>query len=142
MSDDTFDLPVRKASVHKVVSREEPPSLKITQKHVDQVVGAAARVLPDLSHIAKDLVAIARIRQQADADVRVIEAETEKIRVRAQAEIERLVQVDQNMRTRAQAAIAVLAQLKQLLETIPDIDTESRRSLIGLLPSLVPSADR
>ena len=137
MSDDTFDLPVRKVSVSEVVKRGDSPDLRFTQKHLDQLVGTGARVVADVSQIVKDLVAIAKIRQQADADIGRIEAETQRVVAEARAEVDRLAQVGQNIRTRAQAAVEVITQVTRMMETIPDVDEASRRQLIETLRFLV-----
>ena len=141
MGDDALDLPQRALAAPAVVVKPVAISKPgFTEKQMDQIIEARARAIGDMGQIVKDVVAIIRIRQQADADVRLIEADTQKIVASTRAEIDRLVQVDKNVQTRGEVAVRVIATVTELLKHIPEVDVDSRRQLIDSLRWLVEAA--
>ena len=142
MSDDILDLPNRPRV--EVLPRAEAGSAssgtRLTEKQMDQVLDTGLRFVEDLGAVARELVAIHRIREQGRADVERIEAKTRHVVEKMRAEIDRLAEVRQGVRTRAQAVVEIISAMSQALQRIPDLDNDSRKALVDQLPRLVKLA--
>ena len=137
MNDDDLNLPQRKVIVTEVLNstKKEIEKFRFTEKQVDVIVS-------DVGQIVKDIVAIARIREESVAKVSEIEAETRKIVLTVRAEIDRLAQAGQNTRTRGQVAADILAQITNALKVVPDHDDGSRHRLIDSISTIIDLAVR
>jgi len=94
----------------------------------------------DMGEIAKDVVAIYRIRSEAGADVARVEAATRHVVASARAEIDRLAQRESHTRTRGQVVVEVIQAVTATIRVIPEMDSASRHSLIDSLRWLVEAA--
>lgn len=133
-------LPERKIYNAELVSTSTKNELKLTEGQVDTVIQAGVKAADDFGAIVKDLVSIYKIKQQSEADIALIDAETKKIVQSVRAEIDRQVQQGQTIRTRGQAAIDIIAQITSAIKSMPDLDTVSRHKLIDSICPLVQLA--
>jgi hypothetical protein len=137
MNDDDLNLPQRKVLIPEVVNstKKKIEKFQFTEKQVEAIVS-------DVGQIVKDIVAIARIREESVVKVNEIEAETRKIVRTVRVEIDRLAQVGRNTKTRGQVAAEILAQITNSLKVLPDHDDGSRHRLIDSITTIIDLAMR
>ena len=135
MNDNDLNLPQRKVIIPEVVNstRKEIEKFQFTEKQVDVIVA-------DVGQIVKDIIAIARIREQSAADISRIKEETQKIVQFVRVDIDRLAQIGQNTKTRGQIASDILAQILKAVENVPDFDEGSRHRLIDSIFPIINAA--
>jgi tryptophanase len=114
----------------------------LTAGQIDRVVEAASKMAGYLGEIAKDVVAIYRIRAEAGADLARADAAKRQIVTSARAEIDRLVQRENYTRTRGQVVVEIIKAVTAAMETIPEVDSASRHALIDSLRWLAEAAVR
>lgn len=137
-----LDLPARKGGLI-LASRDSDQSLKVlslSDKQLSTIVDAGSKALPDVINTVRELINIARIREQGITDVRVIEAETAKAVAIAKIEIEQLRMVGENIKTKGAVVSDILKSVTEMLRSIPDIDVNSRAILISSLASILETA--
>lgn len=140
-NDDELDLPRRELIISKPVNSVSTNS-RIADKQRDVIVKAGARAAADVGHMAKDIVAIVKIREQAGADVARINAETERVVRATRAEIDRLVQVGKNLESAGDVAVRIIDSVARLIQTMPESDGVSRGKAIDALRDVVAAALR
>lgn len=114
--------------------------LALSEKQMNQIIEAGSKMVSDAGEIVKDLVAIAKIRAEAGADVARIEASTRHLVASVRSEIDRLAQLEKNTKTRGQVVTDIIRQITLAMETIPDLDYASRHALIDQLRWLAEAA--
>lgn len=134
------NLPERKIYEAKPMKISVGGSSEFSEKQRDAMIQAGSKAVEDIGSIVKDLVAIQKIKEQSNADIALIEAETRKIVQSVRVEIERQVQQGQDIRTRGQVAVDVIAQITSTIKEMPDLDAESRHKLIDSIFPLVQLA--
>jgi len=139
MNDNDLNLPQRKVIVPEVLNstKKETKKFQFTEKQVDVLVSSGARAVEDMGQIIKDLIAIARIREESAKKVSEIEAEIRKTVLTIRADIDRLAQVGQNIRTRGQIAADILTQTFNALKEVPDHDDGSRHRMIDSISTIM-----
>ena len=117
---DSLDLPVKRNSTTATNTPGNKEN-QYTEKQMDVIVGAQAKAVEDIGQIGKDvvgivkdIVAIAKIREQSAADVTKIEAETNKVVKSVRAEIDRLAQVGNTVRSRGEVAVNIIKELTKI----------------------------
>jgi len=138
MGDSNF--PERRIYNAELMSKPNGKVLKLTEEQMNTVVQSKARAAEDFGTIVKELVSIYKINQQSEADIALIEAETEKFVKSMRAEIDRQVQQGQTIRTRGEVAVGIIAQITSTITTMPDHDVASRHKLIDSILPLVQLA--
>jgi hypothetical protein len=118
----------------------EPGALTEAQK--DRLIEAASQLAADLGAVARDVVAIYRVRADADADVARTDAETRQLVASFRGEVERLAQLGHTARARGEVVRGIVRDFAVLLGAIPELDVNARARLIETLRFLVDSALR
>ncbi|HQJ46850.1 MAG TPA: hypothetical protein PK195_09415 [Ignavibacteriaceae bacterium] len=141
MNEDNFNLPQRKVLEPEILSNEQSINnggkYKFTEKQMDTIVDAAAKSAPDIINVVKDVVAIIKIREQADADVKTIEARTQQYVKQLQKDIEKIKEEGEKIKTQGEVVVRVLSQLSNIVNNIPDSDALSRHRLIDQLSDII-----
>lgn len=140
---DPLDLPVKRNST-TVENTHGSSERQYTEKQMDVIVGAQAKAVEDIGQIGKDvvgivkdIVAIAKIREQSVADVTKIEAETNKVVKLVRAEIDRLAQVGNTVRSRGEVAVNIIKELTIAMKELPEGD---RYQMVDQIHKIVESA--
>ncbi|WP_442809186.1 hypothetical protein [Trinickia soli] len=138
MSEDSMDLPTRGATKLPVARSEALTKQRsgLTERHVDVLVDSGANLLACAGSIAKDLVEIARIRAESEAEVERIEARSRAIREAFRAEVDRLGAMRDIIGSRGDAAAKLI---REVLTHIPESDQVSRQRAIEMLTKMIDS---
>lgn len=105
----------------------QPDSVK-TELYLECVRAALA--------IGKDLLEIARIREQGNQDVARLEALTRHVEATMRDERERLRELTAGAQQRKDAVMPIVASLIQAIQAIPETDTASRLEAIRVIREL------
>jgi predicted nucleic acid-binding Zn-ribbon protein len=140
MKNEDFNLPQRKVYKSEIVKKKSDNKSQLTEKQMDKVIEARAQLYQDLGEIAKGIVVIAKIREEADSDVKRIEAETKGIESKIRAEIDHLAQVGKNTQTRGEIAVDIITALTSIIRDVPDLDSQSVHKLIDSISPMVKAA--
>lgn len=144
MGKDSMDLPERRLPVVQNNDLE-----KFTEKQRDVIISTKAdlakskaemvnRAAQDFGIIAKDAIAIWKIREQSQADVTRIKAEEDKIVNEIREQIEKLKQENANILTRGEITMTIIKEVNQMM--LSQEDRTLRQGLIDALPRLVEAA--
>jgi len=141
MNEDNFNLPQRQVLEPERLSNTQSINndgkYKLTEKQMDTIVDAAAKSAPEIINVVKDVVAIIKIREQADADVKNIEARTQQYVKQLQKDIEKIKEEGEKIRTQGDVVVRVLSELSNIVNNIPDSDALSRHKLIDQLSDII-----
>lgn len=143
IDDKDLDLPTRQSSGLLWVNRDGDKSIKgiqITGQQLDQIIDIGAKAVPEIMNTIKEITNIIRIKEQSKADVNRIDSETRKAVAIARSEIERLRQVGDNIRTKGQVVSDIIRNVTEMLKNIPDVDSNSRMTLIDTLSTILELA--
>ena len=116
------------------------PGSRLTEAQTTELVKTGARLLQDVASIARDLVEIQKIREQANADERRIEAKTRKIVMAIHAEIERTRVDHDGLRARGDVIALLVREISTALNSMPEVDNACRKALVDTLPRLAELA--
>lgn len=128
MNSNPLDLPGRPGEMR--------PHFSLTEQQTSKLIDLAGEAAGHMTSIVRDIVAIARIRQEADADVRRIGAETHRAVFSIRAEIDRLALVGENVRSRGQVAVDIIRQVGELMKQA-NLDGAAQARLVDSLVYLV-----
>ena len=121
-------------------SPKSPARRELTEGQVDKLFDAGAETMRGLVGIGETVVDIVRIREQADADVSRIEAETRRVVQQIQAAVELRKEERKTLRERGSVVVDVIDAITRQIATVPVDDPASRRKAIEILPELVRAA--
>jgi hypothetical protein len=131
-----IELPKRNTSPI-IIDEDIKSSITLTESQIDRLVDAGTKMTGDLGEIVKNVVAIYRIRIEAENDVIKINAMTDQIVASTRADIDRLCQMGKNVHTRGEVVVNVLNAVIGMLEKIPELDNGSRHALIDQLGKIL-----
>ena len=125
MNNDTFNLPQRINLQSEVLDQnrninDNDDRFSLIENQMDKLVDAAAKSVPEIINIFKDMIAIIKIREQNIADVEKIEAETNKHIESIRAEIQKMEQERKNIETKGDIVIHTLEKFTALIKIIPE----------------------
>lgn len=106
---------------------------RLTGRELEIVAQAAA----DVGHIVKDLVSIARIRAEARGQVEHTDSVTRQLEAKVAGEISKIIEQRGTLLARGQVATAILREIVPVLKAIPDIDSETRKSVVDSLKGIM-----
>lgn len=138
MSDDkSLDLPAR-APLSRM---DEPKPTALTEKQKTKLIETGSRLLGDAGRIARDLIAIQKIRVTSAAKVDEIDADARRQADVIRAQVEKMRAGHDGVRTRGQEVRAIIAEVSAALsELSSEEDAAARRQLVTQLPRLAELA--
>jgi hypothetical protein len=120
------------------------PNPGLTERQMDQVIGAGAALATDLATVAKVLVTgyvdIRRIREQSAADCARIAQETEAFERRMAGQIGLVLASGSVLRDRGTVIQNIILAVTAQIQAIPVEDGEARRLAVENLPRFVEMA--
>lgn len=144
MSDDKrLDLPSRAPSslARGNTRSSQPGGSGLSDKSKGKMVDAGVRLLGDAGKLARDLVAIQRIKNQSIAKVNEIDANTRQQVQVIRAQVEKVRVGHDGVRVRGQEIRGIIAEVTAALANLGEAeDAAARRALVAALPKLAELA--
>ena len=141
-SDGIPELPKSTSTRRAIEVREveilpaEPSGRRLTESQQDRLIEGGVEAAKGAIEITKKILEIFEIRQQAEADVVRIEAETEKLRVLFMGEVARIEAERGQIIDRGKVAVDIIRELTPAIRDA-NVGDEVKKQLVAELPVLV-----